>query len=74
VQPFAVRRDNRLPSSPSQRFKPAPFASIGSNAGPCPEADLGKVDRPDLRRIGETASLARVASEEAAQEGSVRPR
>ena len=40
----------------------------------CPEADLGKVDRPDLRRIGETASLARVASEEAAQEGSVRPR
>jgi hypothetical protein len=51
-----------------------PVADHAAYGRRCPEADLGKVDRPDLRRIGETASLARVASEEAAQEGSVRPR
>jgi hypothetical protein len=51
-----------------------PVLKAPRNGKCCSEADLGKVDRPDLRRIGETATLARVASEEAAQEGSVRPR
>jgi hypothetical protein len=42
---------NRRSAAGAPRRREA--ASVG------PEADLGKVDRPDLRRIGETATLAR---------------